>query len=67
MHTCITAYCKPTLDLNKKKPAEKNPNILQQLETRITATDHQIDRLVYELYGLAGEEVGKECCHLRFQ
>ncbi len=45
------------LDLNKKKAAEKNPNILQQLETQITATDRQIDRLVCELYGLTEEEV----------
>jgi len=35
--------------MNKKKAAEKNPNILDQLETQIGATDRQIDRLVYEL------------------
>ncbi len=46
------------LDLNKRKAAEKNPNILQQLETQITTTDRQIDRLVYELDGLTEEEVG---------
>jgi hypothetical protein len=45
------------LDLNKKKATEKNPNILKQIETQITATDRQIDRLVYELYGLSEEEV----------
>jgi len=33
--------------MNKKKAAEKNPNILAQFETRISATDRQIDRLVY--------------------
>ncbi len=43
------------LDLNKRKVAEKNPSILQQLETRITTTDRQIDRLVYE-YGLTEKE-----------
>ena len=45
------------LDLNKKKAAEKNPNTLKQLETQITTIDNQIDRLVYELYGLSDEEV----------
>ena len=36
---------KRMLELNKKKAAEKNPNILKQLETQITTTDRQIDRL----------------------
>ncbi len=29
--------------MNKKKAAEKNPNILDPLETQITATDRQIE------------------------
>jgi len=45
------------LELNKKKAAENNPDILQQLETQLTATDRQIDRLVYELYDLTGDEI----------
>ena len=28
------------------------------LQRQIDATDHQIDRLVYELYGLTDEEIG---------
>lgn len=28
-----------------------------RLEREITATDHEIDRLVYELYGLTDEEI----------
>jgi hypothetical protein len=40
------------LDLNKKKAAEKNPDILDQLETQISATVRQIDRLTYPLYAL---------------
>ncbi len=58
LHTGSTACCKRMLDLNKRKAAEKNPNILQQLETRITTTDRQIDRLVYEPYGLTEAEAG---------
>ena len=45
------------LDWTKKKAAEKNPNILKQLEIHITAMDRQINRLVHELYGLTEEEV----------
>ena len=46
------------LDLNKKRDSEKNPETLRRLETQINATDRQIDRLVYELYGLSEEEIG---------
>jgi len=45
------------LYLNKKKAAEKNPETLRRLETQISATDRQIDRLVYELYDLSDEEI----------
>ncbi len=57
MHDKMVTLVERMLDLNKKKAAEKNPNILKQLETQITTTDRQIDRLVYELYGLTEEEV----------
>jgi hypothetical protein len=43
--------------MNKKKAAEKNPNILDQLETQISATDRQIDRLTYQLYNLTEAEI----------
>jgi hypothetical protein len=36
-----------------EKAAEKNPDILDQLETQITATDRQIDRLTISLAGAA--------------
>ena len=31
---------------------------MASIETRISYTDTQIDRLVYELYGLTEEEIG---------
>ncbi len=34
-----------------------NPFEREQLEREIAATDSQIDRLVYELYGLTEEEI----------
>ena len=39
-------------------PAEPRYNGLSLNRRQITATDAQIDRLVYELYGLTEEEVG---------
>jgi hypothetical protein len=57
LHDKMVQLVERMLELNKKKAAEKNPNILQQIETQLTTTDRQIDRLVYELYGLTEEEV----------
>jgi hypothetical protein len=37
--------------------AAQNPNDKTNLQRRIEATDHQIDQLVYELYGLTEEEI----------
>lgn len=42
-------------ELHKRKP--KTPFEQEQLEREITATDAQIDRYVYELYGLTDEEI----------
>jgi len=38
--------------------AAKTPTAKTALQRQIVATDRQIDRLVYELYGLTEEEVG---------
>jgi len=43
--------------MNKKKAAEKNPDILDPLETQISATDRQIDRLTYQHYSLTEAEI----------
>jgi len=57
MHDKMVVLVERMLELNRKKAAEKNPGILQQLETQITATDRQIDQLVYKLYDLNDEEI----------
>ncbi len=57
LHDKMVMLAERMLDLNKKKAAEKNPDILDQLETQISTTDRQINRLVYELYALTPEEV----------
>ena len=45
------------LDLVPRLRDAKNPQVAVQLDAQIAATDRQIDRLVYELYGLSAEEI----------
>jgi hypothetical protein len=46
------------LSLNQQKQTTINSETLEQLNQRIAFTDHKLDKLVYELYGLSEEEVG---------
>jgi hypothetical protein len=45
------------LDLNKKLHSARTPSEKEMLQRQIDATDQQIDKLVYELYGLTDEEI----------
>ena len=45
------------LKLHKELPKTKTPHEQESLQRTIAATDKQIDQLVYELYGLAEEEI----------
>jgi hypothetical protein len=45
-----------TLTLHKHLAAAKTPDEKTRLHRQIDATDQQIDKLVYELYGLTGKE-----------
>jgi type I restriction-modification system DNA methylase subunit len=45
------------LDLNKKLAKAKVPDEKTKLQRQISTTDHQIDNLVYELYGLTDDEI----------
>jgi hypothetical protein len=56
-HDRMVALVERMLDLVPKRRAEKNPQTAAQLDAQIAATDRQIDRLVYDLYGLTDEEV----------
>ena len=38
-------------------PAAKTPNERDSIQRQITATDSQIDQLVYELCGLSDDEI----------
>ncbi len=54
----IQEYVETMLGLHKKLAAAKTPYDTSLLERQIDATDRQIDRLVYELYGLTEDEIG---------
>ena len=45
------------LALHKRAPAAKTGHEQTSLQRQIEATDAQIDRLVYEFYGLTDEEI----------
>jgi hypothetical protein len=56
-HDRMVALVERMLELNKKKHSGKlAPSELERLERGIAATDHEIDELVYELYGITEEE-----------
>ncbi|MDZ7764234.1 MAG: hypothetical protein U5K00_07370 [Melioribacteraceae bacterium] len=44
-------------ELYNKYNVSKTPQEKKNLERQIAATDKQIDRLVYELYGLTEDEI----------
>jgi len=45
------------LGWRRQLAATRTPQEKAVLERRIAATDHLIDKLVYELYGLTDEEI----------
>jgi hypothetical protein len=56
-HDRMVSLADKMLTLVPKRRAESNPQVVTQLDAQISATDRQIDRLVYELYGLTEEEI----------
>jgi hypothetical protein len=46
------------LTLHQQSAAAKTPEAQARLQRQIDCTDRQIDRLVYELYGLTEEKIG---------
>ena len=45
------------LDLHRRLPSVSTDHEKTLLERQIEATDRQIDTLIYELYGLTGDEI----------
>jgi hypothetical protein len=57
LHDKMVSLVESMLELHKKLSAAKTPNEKTVLQRQIDSTDEQIDRLVYELYGLTEEEI----------
>lgn len=57
MHDKIVILVKQMFQLNKDLESAKTPTSQQSIQRQIDATDKQIDRLVYELYGLTDDEI----------
>ncbi|KPV52014.1 hypothetical protein SE17_17980, partial [Kouleothrix aurantiaca] len=56
-HDDMVALVERMLDLHKRVAAAKTSQEKTMLQRQIDATDKQIDKLVYELYGLTEEEI----------
>ena len=56
-HNQMVSLVERMLDLHKRLAAAKTPDDTTKLQRQIDATDHEIDRLVYDLYGLTEEEI----------
>jgi predicted nucleic acid-binding Zn-ribbon protein len=56
-HDQVVQLVEQMLALHQRLSAAKTPQEKTALERQITAADTQIDRLVYDLYGLTEEEI----------
>jgi hypothetical protein len=56
-HARMVGLVESMLSLHKQAGTARLPQEKEMIQRRIEATDRQIDRLVYELYGLTEEEV----------
>jgi hypothetical protein len=56
-HDGMVELVEAMLELNKKLAGAKTAHDKEVLQRQIDATDGQIDRLVYDLYGLTEEEI----------
>ena len=56
-HDQMVALVQRMLDLHKQRASATLPHSKELLQRQIDATDRQIDRLVYELYGLTDAEI----------
>ena len=56
-HERMVSLVECMLTLHKQSAAARLPDEKERLERQIQATDRQIDMLVYELYGMTGEEI----------
>jgi len=58
LHDRMVSLVTSMLDLHRRLVEVGTPHEKEAVQRRIDATDNEIDRLVYELYGLTEDEVG---------
>ncbi len=56
-HDRMVSFVDQMLDLHKQLSAAKHPQQKTAIQRQINNIDKQIDRLVYQLYGLTDEEI----------
>lgn len=56
LHKSLVDLVQQMLDA-KEKEASSSGNAVEVAQRKCAALDRQIDKLVYELYGLSGEEI----------
>jgi type I restriction-modification system DNA methylase subunit/fido (protein-threonine AMPylation protein) len=56
-HDKVVSLVERMLDLHKRLAAAKSPDDKTRLQSQIDSSDREIDRLVYDLYGLTEEEI----------
>ena len=56
-HARMVGLVEGMLALHKRQAEARLPQEKEMIQRQIQATDGQIDRLVYELYGLTEEEI----------
>jgi len=56
-HDRMVKLVEQILSLHKQLASAKTPDDKTRLQRQIEATDHQIDQLVYEMYGLTDKEI----------
>ena len=56
-HDKLVQLVDKMLDLTSEMQAAKSETKKATLQNAITATDNEIDHLVYEMYGLTGDEI----------
>lgn len=56
-HDKMVSLVEQMLELHKKLGNAKPSNEKEMIQRRVDASDSEIDRLVYDLYGLTDEEI----------
>lgn len=57
-HDAMESLVDRMISLNSRARLEANPETLRHIQNEIVTVDRNIDRIVYELYGLSEEEIG---------